>query len=245
MSTCNACKEDTLGFKLEMAFQPIIDIETQSVLAYESLVRGLNQESAFEMLSKVNDSNRYAFDQACRVRAIELAAQLGLEDCLSINFLPNAVYKPENCIRTTLKTAKENNFAYQKIIFEVTETEHIHDPQHLKHILKSYKEMGFRTAIDDFGAGYAGLSLLAEFQPDFVKIDMMLLRGIENAAPKQAIVRGLTQICRELNIDVIAEGVETEAEFDWLLGLNLRYFQGYLFSKPGFKVLPKPYYPQP
>lgn len=94
-----------------MTFQPILDLHTGRPYAYEALVRGLQGESAATVLSLVNDGNRYQFDQSCRIKAIELASSLGLQDLpdckLSINFLPNAVYQPAACIQATLKTARQ------------------------------------------------------------------------------------------------------------------------------------------
>ncbi|MET0269679.1 MAG: EAL domain-containing protein, partial [Sphingomonas sp.] len=104
-----------------MAFQPIMDIATGLPFAYEALVRGPNGESAWSVLSQVNEANRYAFDQRCRVKAIETAARAGLLGGLaklSINFLPNAVYSPAACIQLTLKTARATDFPVDRLIFE-------------------------------------------------------------------------------------------------------------------------------
>lgn len=178
---CSACRNGAaaLDFEFTMAFQPIVDLRHGgSVFAYEALVRGTDGSSAASVLARVNDGNRYAFDQACRVRAVELAARLGIDCRLSINFLPNAVYQPEACIRVTLEAARRSGFPVERIIFEVAEHENAHDREHLNRILRAYRRQGLRTAIDDFGAGYAGLGLLADFQPDMLKIDMALVRGI-------------------------------------------------------------------
>lgn len=104
--------------------------------------------------------------------------------------------------------------------------------------------MGLKVAIDDFGAGYSGLNMLAGFQPDQVKIDMNLVRGIERHGPRQAIVRAVAQVCGDLGIDVIAEGVETLAEYAWFAEHVIRLFQGYLFAKPGFESLPRAHFPE-
>jgi EAL domain-containing protein (putative c-di-GMP-specific phosphodiesterase class I) len=92
--------------------------------------------------------------------------------------------------------------------------------------------MGFTTALDDFGAGYAGLALLAKFQTDLIKLDMELLRHIEASRVKQAIVRGLVGIAAELGITVLAEGVETAEELSVLRATGIRLFQGYYFARP-------------
>jgi EAL domain-containing protein (putative c-di-GMP-specific phosphodiesterase class I) len=218
-----------------MAFQPIVDMETGDVFAQEALVRGPGNEPAGKIFRRVNDDNRYQFDQACRVRAIELAASLGMESLLSINFMPNAVYQPERCIRTTLQAAEAHNFPIERIIFEITESEKIEDHKHLRDIVLHYQERGFLTAIDDFGAGYSGLGLLAELQTDLVKLDMALIRDIHRDKPRQAIVRGTVQTCDDLGIRVIAEGVESREELETLRQAGIRLFQGYYFARPAFE----------
>jgi EAL domain-containing protein (putative c-di-GMP-specific phosphodiesterase class I) len=221
-----------------MAFQPIVDLDRRTVFAYEALVRGLHNEPAGEILARVNGQNRYLFDQMCRVKAIELASSLHMPTYLSINFMPNAVYRAETCIRTTLQAAGRLGFPRERIIFEITEGEQIVDHDHLREIVREYKRQGFKTAIDDFGAGYAGLNLLTEFQPDIIKLDMGLIRHIDRDQVRQAIMRGTLHICRELGITVIAEGVETRAELDFLRDAGINLFQGYYFARPGFQMLP-------
>ena len=235
---CSGCRgEDAVSFDFDYAFQPIVNFRTRTIYAHEALVRGPNGESAWSVLSQVNDNNRYRFDQACRVKAVAGAARLGMQEYLSINFLPNAVYRPEVCIRSTFAAAREHNFPTDRIIFEVTEGERVGDRAHLVNIFREYERLGFRTAIDDFGAGYAGLNLLAEYQPHIVKLDMDLVRGIDASPARQAIVRGVAAMCTELGIAVLAEGIETRAERDFLAGLGIELMQGYWFCKPVFKGL--------
>lgn len=225
-----------------MAFQPILNIRTGATFAYEALVRGINGEPAAAILNRVNETNRYRFDQACRVKAIKQAAALGMlaiPDCLlSINFLPNAVYKAETCIRATLEAASASNFPLSRLMFEVTEGEKIEDPEHLKSIFLAYERQGFTTAIDDFGSGYSGLNLLAMFQPHVLKIDMALTRGIDSDGVKQAIVEGILLVAKRLGVTIVAEGVETEEERVTLFELGIDLMQGYLFARPEVGHLP-------
>jgi EAL domain-containing protein (putative c-di-GMP-specific phosphodiesterase class I) len=224
-----------------MAFQPILDMETLEPFAYEALVRGPNGEPAGEILGRVTPESRYAFDQKCRVTAIETAARVGLLDTgakLSINFLPNAVYSPKACIQLTLKTAAATGMPIDRLIFEFTENEEMAEPDHVANIVRTYQAMGFGTALDDFGAGHAGLALLAQFQPDIIKLDMELVRGIEASLPRRIIVGGVARMCRELGITLIAEGIETEDELSAIRSLGIRYVQGYLIARPMFEGLP-------
>jgi len=232
---CVACRDGAdLDFAFDMAFQPIVDAARRSVWGYEALVRGPNGESAASVLARLNDQNRYKFDQACRVKAIETArARFDRPDLyLSINFLPNAVYEPAACIRATMQAAKKADFPLSRIMFEFTEDEFIRDAAHVNAIVRAYKEFGFLTALDDFGAGYAGLSRFVETQTDLIKIDMGLVRGVEASRARRAVVRGLVVMAKDLGVELLAEGVETHEEFDVLSDMGIRLFQGYLFAKP-------------
>jgi EAL domain-containing protein (putative c-di-GMP-specific phosphodiesterase class I) len=239
---CAGCKGGLeQPFPFSMAFQPIIDVEARRIYAFEALVRGTQGQSAATMLAQVSDQNRYAFDQSCRVQAITLAAQLGLAHTgarLSINFMPGAVYSPAACIQATLRTAREVGFPLAKLIFEVTEAERVLDPAHLRSIVEDYNERGFLVAIDDFGAGYAGLSLLADIPVDILKLDMGLTRNLDQRPKALAIVRSVIALGRQLGCQIIAEGVETLAEYEILRSFGITLMQGFLFAKPAFEQLP-------
>ncbi len=236
---CNACRTDVAVPEFTMAFQPIVDIETADVYAYEALVRPLGGGNAYDILSQITEENRYAFDQGCRVKAIALAARLEMSTVLSINFLPNAVYEPAACLQKTFEAAKRAQFPLHHLMFEVTENEPSRDMGHLQAIFTEYKRHGMITAIDDFGAGHSGLNMLADFQPDVLKIDMALTRAINDDVVRYEIARAVIGLCRSLHISVVAEGVETIQEAVTLRELGVRLFQGYLFAKPAVEQLPR------
>lgn len=239
--TCKACRDgEPLGFDFTMAFQPIVDVEAGAIWGYEALVRGPEGQSAGSILSQVTDANRYKFDQAARVKAIEFAGRLmpSGDTRLSINFMPNAVYEPKACIRASLDAARRVGFDRHRLMFEFTENERMGDAAHVQNIIAEYKKIGFTTALDDFGAGFAGLNLLAQFQPDLIKIDMELIRGIEGSTARQIIIAGILCIAEALGITVLAEGVETEAELRVLKAAGIRLFQGYYFAKPAVAAMP-------
>ena len=128
---CGACRTDVPLPSFTMAFQPIIDIDSGAVYAYEALVRPTGGGGgAYDILSQINEQNRYRFDQACRVKAIELASHLGMETLLSINFLPNAVYQPAACLQKTFEAADRAHFPLHHLMFEVTENEPSRDVGH-------------------------------------------------------------------------------------------------------------------
>ena len=238
--SCRACLDGAgLDFEFDMALQPIVDLEAGSPYAQEALVRGPQGEPAPTVLEKVDETNRYRFDQACRARAVKLAGELGLASRLSINFTPSAVYKPEHCIRTTLEAAERFGFPAERLIFEFTENEEIDDPDHLLGIVRHYQQLGMMTALDDFGAGFARLNLLADLQPDLVKVDIKLVRDIDRDAGRQAVVGGIVEAARDLGARLIAEGVETAAERDALRAMGITLQQGFLFARPAFRCAPE------
>ncbi|MEO8780205.1 MAG: EAL domain-containing protein [Rhodanobacter sp.] len=244
-TACAACHDGTpLGFDFSMAFQPIVDTREHTVFAYEALARGLDGSGAAGILAQVNADNQYRFDQTCRVKAVTLAAQLGMECLLSINFLPNAVYQAATCLRATLAAARRLGFPIDRLMFEIVEHEQPADRAHLKHIVDEYQRQGFVTAMDDFGAGYSGLTMLASFHPDVIKFDMELVRGIDHDLPRQIIARHVVRMCQELGIKIIAEGVETIDEWQTLETLGVHLFQGYLFAHAAFEQLPAVHWPE-
>lgn len=238
--SCKQCLESVdLGFDFTMAFQPIVQCSSKTIFGYEALVRGLNNESAYSVISRVNQDNLYRFDQLCRVKAIALASKLNIQSMVSINFLPNAIFRPERCIRTTLEAAREYEFPIQQIMFEFTEVEKVNDNQHIKNIVDYYRSLGFKTAIDDFGSGYSDLNLLADFQTDIAKLDMELIRNIDKDPVRQVIVKNTISMFKDLNIAPLAEGIETKEEMCFLRNIGVDLMQGYLFAKPGFETLPE------
>lgn len=240
--TCAGCRDGSdFALPFKIAFQPIVDTSTGRPFAYEALVRGADGEGATTILSQVTESTRYAFDQACRVKAIETALAAGLLETdarLSINFLPNAVYSPMACIQRTLRTAEINGLPVDRLIFEFTENEEMGSPEHVGSIIDTYKRIGFSVAIDDFGAGHSGLDMFARFAPDEIKLDMNLVRNIDRDPRRRAIVSAVVHMCHELDTLLIGEGIETSAEAETLRELGVRYHQGFWYARPAVGELP-------
>ena len=226
------------------AFQPIVNAADGKIVAYEALVRGANNESAYQVFQQVKGADLYRFDEACRVVAIEQASKLGLSCDLNLNFLPLSLETSDTAISSTLRAAERCGIDTDRLILEITENEAINNFSNFVSALNQHRDSGFKIAIDDFGAGYSGLNLLAEFQPDIIKIDMKLCRDIENNGPRQAIIRGIVRTCLDLGIDILAEGVETLGEFMWFREEGIDLFQGYLFAKPEFNQLPTAFFPK-
>src|ERR1700712_5318617 len=145
------------------ALQPIVDITDQSVFAYEALVRGPAGEGAATVLASLDGAALHLFDRDARCEALRLAAALGLQTSLSLNFLPQSLDSLSDAVSSTIDVALECGLSPQQLILEITEGEIIQDPGRFARQINSFKSSGMRLAIDDFGSGYAGLNLLAEF----------------------------------------------------------------------------------
>jgi len=162
-----------------MAFQPIVDVENIRVIAYEALVRGNGNEPASSILFAPRLSAR--IDRACSFTAIEVASSLsvletGADLCINVN--PRAAYSDIPSLPGTITAAERCGLPLDRLVLEITEIERLRDPQRLQQTLGPYHDRGLRIAIDDFGSGFAGLSLLAAFHPDILKIDIALTRDI-------------------------------------------------------------------
>ena len=149
--------------------QPIVDLRSRQIFAHEALVRGTAGEPAPTVLAQVNEDNRFRFDRAGRVKAIKTAARLGMQSRLSINFMPNAIYRPELCIRSTLEAARAHDFRSSGSSSRPSKASASATANGSPRCFASISASAF-TAIDDFGAGFAGLNLLADFQPDIIKL---------------------------------------------------------------------------
>lgn len=238
MPTVQLPRDDGPAIDFAFAFQPIVSVRCQQIVAHEALARGPVGQPAVSVLDQVTHDNRLRFNQDCKNRAIMQAMSLDIDGALSINFIPNAVVSVAECVRQTVELAEARGFPLSRLIFEMTENERLADPGALIAMLGEYRKLGIKTAIDDFGAGYAGLNLLAQFQPDIVKLDMELIRDVDCNRPRQIIVGSIIDMCRQLEVAIIAEGVESVGERDYLFAAGIDLMQGYLFARPAFMALP-------
>ena len=223
--------------EFSIAFQPIVDVSTRQVVSFEALVRGTHGEPAAEVFARVSCEDLHDFDHACRLKAINMAARLDLRASLNLNFLPGAMPRSEAYLQGTLQACWNVGFPVQRLVFELTETERLQPQGSTYGVFRPYAFYGFQTAIDDFGSGFSGLRRLAEFRPDFVKLDRNLVSGIHRALGKQVVVRAVRDVCRQLGIRLVAEGVEMVEEYRWLRASGIHLHQGYYFAQPAFEAL--------
>jgi EAL domain-containing protein (putative c-di-GMP-specific phosphodiesterase class I) len=233
-----------MSVPFSFAYQPIVDARRRQVVSFEALVRGPQGQPAHTVLSQFSPAELRDFDRQGRRHAIDLATKLGVSCSINLNILPDEDLQTGiDTMRATVEMAAVAGLSASKLILEVSECESIARYDQFIQQVAVARSLGVQFAIDDFGAGYSGLNLLAEFQPDSLKLDMALVRAIATRGPRQAIVRGVLCTCEDLGIDVVAEGVETWDEYSWLLDEGVHLFQGYLFARPGFETLPEVNYP--
>lgn len=227
--------------RYESWFQPIVYAKNALVqpdnFGFESLFRLRNQSDdiiAPHLLFQLADDADMLFqlDLIARRSAVMSASAATLSGKLFINFNPSSIYDPAYCLKATAAFIANLNLKPSDVVFEVTETHRANDVNHLKSILTYYREAGFEVALDDVGAGWSGLSILQQLCPDYIKIDMELIRNIDKDNSKQSIVYHLTQMAKENGISVIAEGIECEQEARWLIQCGVDFLQGFLFGKP-------------
>ncbi|ASF40203.1 EAL domain-containing protein [Halobacillus halophilus] len=220
--------------------QPIVDMKNDEIYGYESLLRteGENINPA-ELFSHAQRSGLQSMlDQKARRTAVKAKSDfLQKGQKIFINFLPSTIYVPEFCLQHTFQIVKEFNIDPADLVFEVVETEKITNVKHLKSILDTYKTSGMKVALDDVGAGYSTLEMLSLLKPDYLKIDRSYIQNCYEDLTSQDFLFQVMRRASNLGIKVLAEGIETRNEWDWLRELGVDYGQGYFIGKPA--PLPK------
>ncbi len=229
-------------------FHPIIHAKTGDLFAQEALLRARNPHTqqvlgAGTIINACEKLNlHHQMDQRARQIAIRGAAQHVPDTSrIFINFLPNTIYDPAICLRTTMEAAAEYHVAMSRIVFEVVETEKIPDMDHLRHILEYYRERGAFTAIDDMGAGHTGVDYITELHPNFVKLDREFVLAAEQTDQGRKQMDLIISTSHTHAAQVIAEGIETEAQMNLCINAGVDFLQGFLFAKPACPPQPVTY----
>lgn len=216
---------------LRLVFQPIVSVRTREAIGHEALMR--SSEPSFPSplaLLEVAESLGGLHQLGRRVRSIA-AAQLAESPAtgqLFVNLHPADLADPE-LYELSSPLARHA----RRVVLELTERASLESVPDVEQRLRSLRELGYRVAVDDLGAGYAGLSYFARVRPEIVKIDMSLVRGVDTDSVRREVVSSLTLLARGLDMEVVAEGIETESERDTLVDLGVSYVQGYGLARPG------------
>lgn len=222
--------------------QPIIALDDFSLYGYESLLRAdngmdrINPAELFEVASLTGFHSM--LDQKARKSAIESRqGQIDPGTKSFINFLPSTIYNPEFCLRHTFKIVNEFGVNPKDLVFEVVETEKIDDVNHLRSVLDVYKREGMKVALDDVGSGFATVEMLTLLKPDYVKIDRSFIDHCDQVEQNQEFLRKVMEIAGELDILVLAEGIERREELLFCKDIGMHYAQGYFIGKPTEEAL--------
>lgn len=222
---------------IETVFQPIIRFEDNKIIGYEALSRGpegTEYENPYLLFDAAAEADiLFELDRLCRKKALLNAKSISPMYRLFINCLPSAVHDPEFKDAYLKSFLNEVKIAPSNIVLEITEREAIENYDLFKEAVSYYSGLGFAIAVDDTGTGYSGLETLFELKPDFIKIDISIVRAIDKNIVKQELARALIALAKELNSTVIAEGVETEDELNTLKKIGIPIGQGFLFARPG------------
>ncbi|QVK24766.1 GGDEF domain-containing protein [Shewanella dokdonensis] len=226
-------------------FQPIVNIDTNRMYGFEALSRGPEQSplySPIRLFSVAEQHGRLSeLETLCRTQALQRFQQQQLPGKLFVNISPMALLDPRHPKGHTLRLAQQLGLPPSAIVIELSEQYPAEDIDLLKSCLDYYRHQGFQVALDDLGAGYSGLRLWSELAPDYVKIDRHFIDRIDQFPVKQEFVRSIVTLCQSLTCQVIAEGIETEAELAVLQRLGLQLCQGFLLGKPQPQPPTKPH----
>ncbi len=223
---------------LWIAFQPIVEASERRVFAYEALVRSEEPTlpGPFDLFDAAGRLGRvHELGRVIRKKVTEAGVSAPPNVLLFVN-----VHSEELTDDELLSEGAPLSGLAGRVVLEITERSSLAGVAGLPARLATLRKLGFRVAIDDLGAGYAGLSSFSQLEPDFVKLDMSLIRGVDQSPRQRSIVRGIAHLCADdLGIRVVCEGVESRAERDTLAADGLDLFQGYLFARPG-RGFPEP-----
>jgi EAL domain-containing protein (putative c-di-GMP-specific phosphodiesterase class I) len=230
-------QELILKESIRTIFQPLVDFTRNEVIGYEALSRGpegTEFESPYLLFGAAAEADLlFELDRLCRKKALLNAKGLSREHKLFINCLPSVVLDPEfrdTYLKSLLDELMINPF---NIVFEITEREAIENFDLFNKAVKYYTDLGFAIAVDDTGAGFSSLETVVELKPQYIKLDISLVRGIEKNILKQELIKAIHSLSRQMDSLVVAEGVETRAELDTLRRIGITACQGFLFAKPG------------
>ena len=231
------CLDKIIGERyLTVLFQPIIANNHRNIFGYEALIRGPSNSPLHSPVTLFETAARYGrlveLELLCREVSIHQFNRLNLPGKLFLNTSPESLFQPNFRSGCTLDILQQAGLRPDRVVIELTEQYPMENYEVVREAKHHYKEMGFEIAIDDLGAGYAGLRMWSELRPDYVKIDRHFMQDIHEDPVKQEFVRSIQSIARGLNCRVIGEGVETADEYQAVAKLGIEFSQGYYFARP-------------
>jgi EAL domain-containing protein (putative c-di-GMP-specific phosphodiesterase class I) len=221
--------------QVRTVYQPVVDILDKRVIGYEALTRLLQNEfrTPDQLFKAAHESGAlWPLERLCRSRALENLPSREPEQLLFLNIEPDSMHDPQLRAPDFLKQMELAGLGPTDVVLEVTEHAAVRDFAALRRVLEQLRALGFRLAMDDVGSGYAGLKSIAEMKPDYLKIDMSLVRDLHLHPIKRELIATIRRFSESTGIAIIAEGVESEAELESLSDVGVRCAQGFLFAEP-------------
>lgn len=225
--------------QIKPVFQPIVSLKDGQVVGYEALSRITEPsiiKDAEELFKVASEGNKaWALEALCRKKAIQHASTFmnaSSSPKLFLNVNPIIIHDDAFDKNYTRKLVKQYGLNPDNIVYEITEKNMIMDMHQFQRLLTYYKNQNYKIAIDDVGAGYSGLNLISEVQPDYLKLDLQLTKNIDTNPLKFALVKAMADLTKVSNMSLIAEGIETEGELAALISIGVQYGQGYFIQKP-------------
>jgi EAL domain-containing protein (putative c-di-GMP-specific phosphodiesterase class I) len=222
--------------KVQSVYQPILDLKDKKVIGYEALSRGPvgefeDPDHLFKVAYEANVVWR--LERLCREQALRgIAPHIKEGELLFLNVEPDAVHDPHFRSSESIAQLTECNLTPERIVLELTERMAIRDFAVFRQALEIFRSIGFKVAVDDVGCAYSGLQSIAELKPDFIKVDMSLVHGLESDSIKRDLVEAVYKFSEQIGVCLVAEGVECEEELEVIQDIGIRYAQGYFFAFP-------------
>jgi len=224
-----------LAEDVAILYEPIVNLTTREVLGHEALVRGpwKSELHTPNRLFQLAEETGLVFELDCLCRRTALRGARGLEAgrLLFLNCLPTAIHDPAFRGEVLQNTLQDLRLRPEDMVFEISERESIENFSIFREARDHYKDLGFRIALDDTGVAYGSLEAVMELAPDFIKVDMSLVRSVDTDPPRRELIRALHAVAGKLGGQIIAEGIETPEELATLQDLGIPYGQGYLFGR--------------
>jgi EAL domain-containing protein (putative c-di-GMP-specific phosphodiesterase class I)/GGDEF domain-containing protein len=224
------------GRQIHCLYQPIFDLRTGAVFAWEALARGPKDSplhSPMELFCVAEKCGQlFALEQVCRAQAIAQIGKLAPNQNLFLNIHPRTIADPQFTPGTTRELLDAAHIAAEQVVFEITERHAIQDVELLQKTLEHYRSQGFRVAVDDAGAGHSGLATIAALRPDFIKIDMGLVRDVDKDPVRRALMETMVTFAEKIGAHIVAEGIERKGEISTLMDIGVGFGQGYFLGRP-------------
>ncbi len=227
--------------RLRIEYQPIVSLDNANTVGWEALTRGPADSyfsSPLALFSFAEEVGMlYTLERTCRHLALHGMPNLGQQQ-LFLNIDPQTINDPHFVKGETKAILESLGLTPANIVFELTERRSIQDFSTFRKSLKHYRDQGYLIAVDDAGAGYSSLQSIVELHPDYIKMDMSLVRNVDTDTVKRALLETFVTFAQKVNCQIIAEGIETPRELETLINLGITLGQGYYLARPAFPPLP-------